>query len=170
MVLLNKVLISILALASASTATYSNYNQACSIDQNHVKPGFNCKVYKYNNDKCDDDYFYSGYKNHGLIGYNYGCSGTPYYKGNQKSCFGVNLKSTYSYTTEFTAYYYADEDGFHDVSISVGGEVNAAIYFGNGGFECCDHDDTNVELSVTIKRIKKFLLLMLNAHLENMLI
>ncbi|GMF69170.1 unnamed protein product [[Candida] boidinii] len=64
--------------------------------------------------------------------------------GQQDNCFGINLKQTFSYTAEFTAYYYADEDGYHDVSISVGGGVEVAIYFGNGGFECCDHDDTSV--------------------------
>ncbi|GME77302.1 unnamed protein product [[Candida] boidinii] len=145
MVLINQLLVSALALASASTATFApHYNQACSIDKYQVKPGFNCKIYQYKNDKCDDNYFYSGYKSHSLVGYNYGCSGSPYYKGQQDNCFGINLKQTFSYTAEFTAYYYADEDGYHDVSISVGGGVEVAIYFGNGGFECCDHDDTSV--------------------------
>ncbi|OWB61609.1 hypothetical protein B5S29_g2506 [[Candida] boidinii] len=145
MVSFSRFAASLLTLTSLATATNSiSTNVGCEIGSGQLYPGYNCNIYSHkSSDKLGEDFFYSGYKNNAIIGSKSGQTGSPYYKGGQKNCFGVNLKYQTRFCSEFTAYYYADESGFHDISIDVEADVQAAIYVGNGGFDCCNDKSNN---------------------------
>ncbi|GME96873.1 unnamed protein product [[Candida] boidinii] len=145
MVSFSRFAASVLTLTSLATATNSiSTNVGCEIGSGQLYPGYNCNIYSHkSSDKLGEDFFYSGYKNNAVIGSKTGQTGSPYYQGGQKNCFGVNLKYQTSFCSEFTAYYYADESGFHDISIDVEANVQAAIYVGNGGFDCCNDKSNN---------------------------
>ncbi|OUM55256.1 hypothetical protein BVG19_g4760 [[Candida] boidinii] len=131
---------SVLTLTSLATATnLITTNIGCDITGSQLYPGYNCNIYSHkSSDKLGEDFFYSGYKNNALIGSITGKTGSPFYQGGQRNCFGVNLNYQTSFSSEFTAYYYADESGFHDISIDVDVDVESAIYVGQGGFDCCN--------------------------------
>ncbi|OWB70031.1 hypothetical protein B5S30_g5477 [[Candida] boidinii] len=175
---------SVLTLTSLATATnLITTNIGCDITGSQLYPGYNCNIYSHkSSDKLGEDFFYSGYKNNALIGSITGKTGSPFYQGGQRNCFGVNLNYQTSFSSEFTAYYYADESGFHDISIDVDVDVEAAIYVGQGGFDCCNVAYKTPSKKVGCKKVSIILsessvqtrvtkespLLLSNAHLENL--